>query len=159
MRIRIVGGHETTTGKILFTDLGTSHNFIVNPNQINTYVLNNDEKIAVYNTISNGKTNYSIHINTQKSVSVYASIWCSHYNDVTNILPISALGKEYYAISYKPTLATNDAYCVVATQNSTQLYHNGLLAAILNKGQVRRRTTCSFDRKLGNKCSIRYVVS
>jgi len=49
MQIRIVGGHETTTGKILFTDLGISHNFIVNPNQIYTYVLNNDEKIAVYN--------------------------------------------------------------------------------------------------------------
>ena len=143
MQIRIVCGSTATSGTISFTDLGTEHHFNVNPYEIYNYVLDDDEKYAVYNSISDNVTNYSIHITTLQSVSVYAyNRYAFNYNDVTNILPVTALGTEYYAISYKPaTTATNDAYGVVATQNNTHLWHNGSLAATLNAGQVYYRTS------------------
>jgi hypothetical protein len=143
MQIRIVGGSEATSGTIFFTELGTSYEFNIDPYEIYIYALEEDEKYAVYNTLSNGITDYSIRIVTLQFVSVYASINLTGmiYNDVSNVLPVTALGTEYYAISYKVFSAANDAYGVVATQNDTQLFINGVPVAILNAGQVFYKTS------------------
>jgi len=124
-QIRIVGGSLATTGTIYFTSLDEYIDFDIEPYGVYNYVLNITQMAAVYNVVM-GKTNFSIHINTSYSVSVYAFNYIPNISyDATNVLPVKALGTEYYQISYTPPVGTYyDAYAVVATQNNTQIYHN-----------------------------------
>jgi len=144
-QIRIVGSSKQTEGRIYFTNLGTYIDFTVNSNGVYDLDLNLYQRIASYNTVT-GKTNYSIHITTDNPVSVFAfNDWSGYIHDVTNVLPVEALGKDYYHISYTRYVPNNppywDAYAVIATKNNTQLYHNGVLAETLNAGEVYYRTS------------------
>jgi len=143
LQIRIVGGSKQTNGKIYFTNLiGVYIPFSINPYEVYDCNLDLDQRNAVYNTVM-GKTNKSIHIISSEPVSVYAF---NHYpeivDDVTNVLPVTALGNEYYHISNTP-LSYSDAYAVVATKNNTQLFHNEVLVETLNAGQVFYRTSAT----------------
>ena len=140
-RIRVVGGDVPTSGIIYFTNLETSIPFDIDPYEIYTYVLGNTEKYAVYNT-STGITDKSIRITASNPVSVFAfKKYGSTYSDATNILPVTALGTEYYAISRNIYNLDRDAYAVVATQDNTLLYHNETPIPILNAGDVYYRTS------------------
>ena len=142
MQIRIVCGELPTTGKIYFTHLNDSVIFNMSAYEVYDYTLDLAQKLASYNVVSMGITNYSIHITTSYPVSVYALKNIADNTDVTNLLPVTALGDEYYQISYsEPITSYQDAYAVVATQNNTLLYHNGDLAAPLEKGQVYYRVS------------------
>ena len=136
LQIRIVGGAQTTTGTIYFTNIDTTIDFTLQPYEIFDYNLTSFQIAATYNVVM-GKTNFSIRINTSNSVAVYAFNYLPNSTyDVTNVLPIEALGTEYYQISYIPIVPgyVFDAYAVVATQNNTQLYHKGvLIPEVLNK--------------------------
>jgi len=144
-QIRIVSGSKPASGHIYFTELGTSESFAINANEVFTYTLNLAQKAAIYNSTL-GVSNRSIHIiSYNEPVTVYTFASHPHtHMDATNVLPMTALGTEYYQISYKdcvsPPNHTWDAYAVIATQNNTQVYHNGTPAATLNKGQVYYRS-------------------
>ena len=140
LQIRIVGGDEATTGTIYFTNLGTKVPFSVAEKQAYTHSLTNAEKSAVYNT-AQGANNLSVHITTTAPVMVYALNQADATTDATNVLPVTALGTDYYQISYTERFTTVDAYSVVAIENATKVYHNGILAATLNTGQVYYRTS------------------
>jgi len=141
LQIRIVCGSHATTGSIYFTHLDETIDFSINPYQIYDHFLTNNQRQAVYNHVM-GKTDYSIHITTSEQVTVYT---LNHFpcclDDVTNVLPVSALGSEYYHVSYTRNCIIGpdiikDAYAVVATENNTLLYQNGDWVETLNKGQV-----------------------
>ena len=87
-------------------------------------------------------SNFSVHITSSESVTVYALNQSYRTTDATNVLPITALGTNYYHISYATiSMASyDDAYGVIATQNNTRVYHNGVLSATLNMGGVYYRT-------------------
>jgi len=138
-QIRVVGGSQQTQINIYFTALDTTVTSTIEPYEVYTYILSNTEKFAVYNETT-GITNYSIRITATNLVSAYAFRRFIQYSEVTNLLPVTALGTEYYQISYKNS-NHSDAYTVVATQNNTHLYHNGLLEAILQEGSVYYKTT------------------
>jgi len=153
-QIRIVSGSALTSGIIYFTNLGTSVHFDIDPYEIYTYILDDTEKYAVYNTVSEDTTNFSIRVTTSNPVSVYASKKFNTQYEATNILPVTTLGTEYYAISYYVYPPLSDAYTVVATQNNTQLHHNGVPVATLNAGQVYYRAfspDMTGDRITANK--------
>jgi hypothetical protein len=146
LQIRVVGGSNQTEGRIYFTHLETYIDFNINPYGTYTYNLYLAEREAVYNTVM-GITDYSMHITTSKPVSVYAY---NHYpdilDDVTNVLPVTALGTKYYHMSYTVNRISFitlllDAYAVVAIKDNTQLYHNGELIETLNAGQVYYKTS------------------
>ena len=139
MTIRIVSGSAPTSGDIYFTNLVTSRHFDINPYEIYSYSLEDIEKYAVYNTISEDITNFSIHITTTNPVSVFASKSFQQHIDVTNVLPVTALGMEYYGISYNLTHVTVDdldAYAVVAIEDNTKIYQNEILEVTLDAGDV-----------------------
>jgi len=145
IHIRIVNGNTSNSGSIFFSKLNTYLYFNLMPYEIFDHSLNVEQKQAVYNFLSLGITNHSIHITSDKPVSVYSyNQYPIPHFDVTNVLPVTALGTEYHQISYSPlsslTIPRWDAYAVVATQNNTLLYHNGSLSATLNRGQVYYRT-------------------
>ncbi|MCL2041126.1 MAG: InlB B-repeat-containing protein [Bacteroidales bacterium] len=144
LQIRIVSGNLPTTGTIYFTNLGTYKDFEINAQEVYTYSLNNEQRQAVYNNFyyETTVTDYSIHITSAEPVTVYALNQVIASVDATNILPVTALSTEYYQISYAPPQMNpiyHDAYAVVATQNNTGLYHNGLLETTLDAGQVYYR--------------------
>ena len=81
----------------------------------------------------------SVHIASDHAVTVYALHQRYQSTDATNILPITALGVEYYQISYTayPAFSLIDAYAVVATESNTQIKHDGIpITPTLNAGQV-----------------------
>jgi len=140
-QIRIVGGNVSTSGTIYFTNLGTSIPFDIAAYEIYAYSLDNTEKYAVYNTVSGGTTNFSIRITTENPVSVFAFAKCSSWCDATNILPVTSLNTEYYAISYPPPINyLYDAFTVIATQNNTLLWHNET-PVTLDAGEVYYKTS------------------
>jgi len=150
IQIRVVSGNKPTKGSIYFTSLGNSQPFNLGAFETYNYILTSEQKEAALNSIT-GKTNFSLYISSNDPVSVYAlrlnlSFPCRGI-DVTNILPVPSLGTEYYQISYTTISSSSnpDAYAVVATENNTQLFHNGvpISEGILNKGEVYYRTSIS----------------
>jgi hypothetical protein len=143
LQIRIVNGNQHNTGGIYFTNLNTWVYFDIAPQQVYTYNLIL-QKAAVYNLIT-GKSNYSIHITSDYLITVYALNQTNLSTDATNILPLTALGTEYYQLSYRSINSAEDAYAVVATENNTNLYHNGALVpgSPFNAGEVYYRTAGS----------------
>jgi len=139
LQIRIISG-GATTGTIYFTNLGTSINFEIAARQVYTYTLSSIERQAALNTIT-GTNNRSIRITSKDPITVYAMNQALRSTDATNVLPVIDLGKEYYHISYTPTIF--DAYAAVATEDNTRLYHNGVHMTTLNSGQVYYKTSAT----------------
>jgi len=144
MQIRIVNGDKQTTGTIFFTNLGDGYSidFEIDPYGIFDRPLNTTEKAAVYNTVM-GTNNHSARITTSNPVTVYAFTQFSQWGDASNILPVTALGTEYYQMSHMVAWAVpnSEAYAVIATQNNTQLFHDKTYITTLSAGQVYFRTS------------------
>jgi len=141
LKIRIASGGKYTTGTLYFTHLGTTHEFEVEPQQVYTYSLSNEQKQAVYNTTM-GITDFSIRIETNNPVTAYAMNSAGAFIEATNILPVATLGTNYRQISYTPSSSQYlDAYAVIATEDGTTVDHNGDSPQVLNKGQVYYRTS------------------
>ena len=141
--IRIAAGDSPANVSLSFTDNQTFVNFSVAAHQVYTYNLNVEQKYAAYNTIM-GTSNHSILITSDALISVYVLNYATDSSDATNILPETALGTEYYQISYPSVsypLNMYDAYAVVATQNNTVLSHNEEYIATLDSGQVYYKTS------------------
>jgi len=146
VQIRIVGGSAATNGTIYFTDLPTSVDFYIPPHQVFTHELTPAQREKVYNSTT-GITNYSIHITTTgEPVTVYAwyGIGAFGSSEATYVLPVTALGTEYYQISYTEMPNYQDTYTVVATQSNTEVFHNGASVGTLNIGQVYCQTSADM---------------
>ena len=148
LQIRIVSGSNPTQGTIYFTDLETSVPFSMGAHEVFTYILDNTQTLAVYNTTM-GKNNKSIHITSSQQVTVYAMNMSYFSSDATNILPITALDTVYYQISYLPIQMPGqthfDAYAIIATEDHTEIFHDGAPITTLHKGQVYYRTALQDD--------------
>jgi hypothetical protein len=143
LQIRIVNGNLPTTVIIDFTHINEQEEFNLSPYEIYTHPLSPTQKEATYNTIM-GITDYSIHITSSEPVAVYAFNGYTGNGscDATNLLPVTALGRNYYQMSYSESSSFfTDAYAVVATKNNTHLYHNGDSVTTINAGQVYYRTS------------------
>jgi len=151
-RIIIVTKEEPTTYTITFTHQNPPLAPIsktIPARTVHEIVLDTLQKNASYVTTM-GISSLSIHITTNKNVTVYAMNQCNKSADATNVLPVGVLGSEYYQISYQPQGSSvfdpdelnKDAYAVVATQDGTEVFHNNKTTpvAILNKGQIYYRT-------------------
>jgi hypothetical protein len=78
-----------------------------------------------YNTTGEVINNKSIYIETSADVSVYAVNFQPLTSDAAVILPVEALGDEYYSLSFNGNVGTSDnsrtpeEFLVVATENHT----------------------------------------
>jgi len=142
LQIRILSEDKPCQGTIFFSNIGTSVPFKVDPPGVFVHNLSDAEILAVINT-SAGKNNKSIRIKSNNPVTVYAMNQIKTSTDVTNILPVSVLGTDYRHISYTPNTTFLDAYAVVATLNSTNVWYNGELKETLNEGQVYYSTSAT----------------
>ncbi|MDR2971806.1 MAG: hypothetical protein LBU83_07770, partial [Bacteroidales bacterium] len=158
-QIRIVTGNQPTTVKIELTELGTSHSFTIGAQQIYAYNLDPSERQAVYNTTM-GVSNKSIHVTADHPVSVYSMGQRFAVLDATNVLPVTTLSDDYYHISYRAyNMNRHDAYAVIATENNTDIYHDGVWEATLHKGQVYYRTAPSYTEMTGVHITTNHPVA
>ena len=144
LQIRIVSKDMHTTGTIYFSQQTPPIppiEFSIPPRDVYTlWNLSTTQIDAMYN-MEMGTSYKSIRIVTDHPVTAYAMNQTNVSTDATNLLPITALGMDYYQISYSPRSGANDAYAVIATEDNTQVWHNGASLPILNTGQVYYRTS------------------
>jgi gliding motility-associated-like protein len=118
-----------------FTNLGTSSTVDLLAGSVYTRDLSEIEKMAVYSN-TNGKTNKSLHIESNEDISIYAINLLERSTDATAILPVKSLGNSYYHISYAPIGDYMDGYTLIATESDTEIYENGAYKTTLDRGDV-----------------------
>jgi gliding motility-associated-like protein len=133
-QIRIVTV-EATKVTFTFTYTNTSLSVYLDAGEVYTRNLTDLEKDIVYSSQTE-KSNKSLHIESNEDISVYAINIVEHSTDATAVLPVSSLGISYYHISYSPLKNFSDGYTLVATEDGTYIYENGIYKTVLNRGDV-----------------------
>ncbi|MDR1347843.1 MAG: gliding motility-associated C-terminal domain-containing protein [Prevotellaceae bacterium] len=143
LQVRIVTS-DAATVKLTYTFDNTEINVNISAGSVYTYSFTETERLKLYSDAT-GTTGKSLHIESDVPVSVYALNQHSASADATNVLPVGALGTDYYHISYRSLPYQYNGYIVIATENNTGIYEDGILQDILQKGQVYS----SFERIVG----------
>lgn len=110
-----ITGDITTTGTVSFSDGTTAIPFNVTANKVTIVNI----PTSVYLSAA-GQATKGIHITSAKNIVVYAHIYHNARSGATLVLPVNAMGKDYYSINYtqKPTSAYS-VFCIIATENNT----------------------------------------
>jgi len=151
LQVRIVAGEQPAAGNIYFTALGTSEPFTVLAGGVFMHTLTLAERTAVYNLRTMpGISDKSIRITSDNSITVYAFNGGSVSADATNVLPVHVLGTDHIHISYRAGNHADyrDAYGIVAIQDNTEVREDGILVAMLNRGQTYYRRASDLNTEL-----------
>jgi gliding motility-associated-like protein len=131
LQIRIVATKASKV-KLTFTETGYTETVSIAAGSVYTRDLSTAEKDAVYSDVT-GVTLKSLHIESDENISVYAINLMERTTDATGVLPVEAYGTSYHHLSY---FLNEDGYAVIAVENNTSVYENGVLLAILDRGDV-----------------------
>ncbi|MDR2362210.1 MAG: gliding motility-associated C-terminal domain-containing protein [Prevotellaceae bacterium] len=117
----IMTAAETTSGTISNPRTGWSQTFTI---PANTVIQVTIAHTHAYNTDGETVSNRGLIVATAKKISLYASNSESTSSDATNVLPVEALGDEYYSLSYNGHRSTNstntpEEFLIVATEDNT----------------------------------------
>jgi hypothetical protein len=142
LQIRVVATAATPI-TLIFTDLTGDDHMLIPPalaaGEVYTLNLSDKQKGAVFlSGSSSGVSSKSLRIRSDEPITVYAMNQVSASTDATNVLPVNALGTDYYHISYH-SQAAKDGYQIIATEDETYIYaDNGskLNTTPLSVGQV-----------------------
>ncbi|MDR0824454.1 MAG: Ig-like domain-containing protein [Prevotella sp.] len=147
LQIKIVATKKDTI-TLYFTDSAIpsakkTQTVYMNAGAVYTKNLDTDEKAAVYSyagMLTTKQTSYkSLHITSKSPVSVYALNQHTATSEAANVLPVTALGTDYYHLGYKNGTASyaNDGLLIVATASgTTNIYDGATTVASLTQGQV-----------------------
>ncbi|MDR0802797.1 IgGFc-binding protein [Fluviicola sp.] len=157
LRLNISAG-VTTKVTLNFMANGTTTDYMIPGGTVLPIDLNavvggtaaGDRRSNVYLSLPNVNTGASatpfissntLHITSERPISVYAFNTGIQTTDATILFPVSAWGKEYYRLSYVPLNYDPDQYdceMIIADEDSTKLFLNGSATPFttLNKGQV-----------------------
>ncbi|MDR1553867.1 MAG: IgGFc-binding protein, partial [Prevotellaceae bacterium] len=135
LQVRVVTS-DAATVTFTYTTSGIVNTVSIAAGSVYTYAFSNQERNRVY-SFNAGKTNKSLHIESDVPISVYALNQQNVTADATNILPLTGLGTDYYHISYKCNNSSyNEGYTVIATEDNTEIYEDGTLKDTLQTGEV-----------------------
>jgi len=140
-----ITSNVNTSGTVAFLDGTTPIAFTVTANQVTVISIPASEYIS-----SQGTFNEGIHITSLQPIAIYAHIFAQESSGATLLLPVNAMGKDYYSINYtqKANEAANSIFMVIATEDNTTVeitpsskLLNGVAANVpftitLKKGQV-----------------------
>lgn len=113
-----ITGDASTTGTVDFSDGSTSKPFSVTPGQVSIVTMPTNVYLG-----ASGQFLKGIHITSQKNVVVYAHIYANARSGATLVLPVNAMGKDYYSINYtqKSSNTAYSVFCVVGTEDNTTI--------------------------------------
>lgn len=142
------------------------------------YPVNMSDASSVRNMAGN-INNYGLHITATENISVYVILSNMYSMDASNILPVTALGSEYYTQDYWPIVKSDfnntvTMTTILATEDNTEVnivpngntadgHRSGQLYTIrLNKGQtyylmsepLKQLTGTHIQSKDGRKIAI-----
>jgi hypothetical protein len=143
LQVRVVTTKATNV-TFTFTETGASATIPLAAGSVYTRDLSAAEKLAVFSNAT-GSSEKSLHIQSDEDVSVYAINLVQYTTDATGILPVTSLGVSYYHLSYAPVATRNDGYTIVAVEDNTNVYDNGVFVVALNKGDVYSQYFSSGD--------------
>ena len=123
-------------------------------------------------TLAGQKNMYGLHITATENISVYVILSSLHSMDASNILPLTALGSEYYTQDYWSKVKSDFADAVglttiLGTEDNTTIdiipngdtfdgHLNGQLYTItLNQGETYYMVTKKGDRLAGTHITAR----
>jgi hypothetical protein len=140
IQVRVVASKATNVTGTFTANSSLNFSFSLNAGEVRTIDLSASQKDAVYSGAT-GSSYKSLRIQSTESVSVYVLSRLTGLVDATNILPVNALGAEYYHFSYAPYISggvgrDDNGYTVVAVENGTSVSENGTYKTTLNAGQV-----------------------
>ncbi len=135
--IRIQSMHQAN-GQILFTHSGDTIPFHVSPGHIFSHRLSYKQAQGCYNKTMDKQDNLSICILSDSSINVSAISRIYADADATLVLPVEALGCDYYIFRQNGnTTPKLDELCVIiGTANGTIVTMGGQLLCTLNKGET-----------------------
>ena len=108
-----------TIATVSIANLNFSKTVTIPANGIVTVAIPKEAHLA-----SDGLSQNGIHITSIKPIIVYAHIYASSVSGATLVLPVNALGKEYYSINYKQISNSKGAvswFFVVAVEDDTEV--------------------------------------
>ncbi|HUH32767.1 MAG TPA: PKD domain-containing protein, partial [Daejeonella sp.] len=109
----------STTGKVEIPGIGYSRTFSVTANSITTVDIPQSAYLQ-----GEGLYDLGIHITAERPVVVYSHIYNQNVSGATLVLPVTALGKEYYSINYTQISNQGSSFSyffVVAVEDNTQV--------------------------------------
>ncbi|MDR1199241.1 MAG: gliding motility-associated C-terminal domain-containing protein [Prevotellaceae bacterium] len=146
LQYRVVAEEPNTvvTFEYIYNPGSLNHTMNIAAPGVYNYAADGNHKRAIYPTNTtaetNGIGNKSVHVTSTKPIYLYVLNQYNITTDATNILPVSSLGTDYYHISYEASGSWRDGYTLVATENGTNFWEDGvLIAANMNRGQVYYR--------------------
>ncbi|MEO6851797.1 MAG: hypothetical protein ABI203_06675, partial [Mucilaginibacter sp.] len=120
-----ITSNVSTTGNVTIADGSFSQAFSVAANQVSVVTI----PASAFLGDNMGTFLKGIHITAAKPVAIYAHIFASSVSGATLLLPVNAMGKDYYSINYtqlsnslrpggenKPSYST---FMVVATEDNS----------------------------------------
>ncbi|MDR1680422.1 MAG: gliding motility-associated C-terminal domain-containing protein [Prevotellaceae bacterium] len=144
----IMTAAETTPGTITNPRAGWSQTFTV---PANTVIQVTVPLTQAYNTSGETVSDLGLLVTSAKKISLYASNSESTSSDATNVLPVEALGDEYYSVSYnghRLNTATPEEFMIVATEDNT-------LITIVPRNQTGGVGGTTPGKAAGNPFNIR----
>ena len=163
-QIRIIATGATTV-TFNFTNISTTRTFNLTAGQIFTYKLTVAEATSVFSNAT-GLTNKSLHITSTEYISVFAMNLSYTTSEGTHVLPVTALGTEYYQVSYEGfggihTINNNcgDGYTIIAIENGTVITEQSGNTVNMSKGQVYSRYFGNYSDATGYKLTSNKPVA
>jgi hypothetical protein len=140
MQVRIVAQKTTTVEFTYKNSPALNTSFTVFAGSVYTHNLTAYEKAAVYSNTT-GTSDKSLRIQSTEPISVYALNQSFQTTDATFVLPVDVLGSDYYHLSYMPVFTASepnisDGYTIVAVEDNTEIYADGVSVAVLQSGDV-----------------------
>ena len=127
LRIELIAtAAQDATGMISNPQTGWSKPFAIPANTIVTIPIPEEQ---AYNTVREQIAAKALYVQSSEKISLYANNFQELSSDAANILPVEALGDEYYSLSYNANMAgkdieagnvaTPEEFLIIATEDAT----------------------------------------
>jgi gliding motility-associated-like protein len=131
-----ISGKRIATGTVSTSNGLFTSPFTITPGVTTTI---NIPALAAHNTSNNAKGDFGILVEASDSIFVFASNFKAASSDASLALPVSALGSEYYLMSYSSTISSNKCeFVIVGTADDTEIeiIPSQRLSAAVDSGDV-----------------------
>ena len=157
LQIHIISTKKTDV-HITFMEKGNSLTIPLYDNMYKVIILTKEQKEMSY---SKATGNASIHITADtEDIFVHAVNVSKGSTEAAAVLPTDFLDRSYYHLSYP---SSNDGYTIVAVEDNTIIYQNGVQKASLNRGQIYssyfHSESDSIGRQITSNKKIAYFVT
>lgn len=143
--VAMISAREATSGTLEMPGTGWSQPFAVGANDVTLVTLPN----AAETLPSELVTNNAVRLRANGTVSLYIHQYFGFRSEAALVLPVAALGKEYYVMSYPGVINQAQSYAsefaVVATADDTEIEIQSLTAATQGGRSLGQNITVSLQ--------------